>query len=269
MRPRIELKKFLDPQTPVIKIAVTDVVTCKDRTPIRDAIDLILDSRKRRIPVVNKHFKGIVTVIDILDYLGAGSKGSKFRNLGNPVKRIMETRVPVFDEKEPVADVLRKFHRYRKGAYPVLHEKQLAGIVADFDFMKQVRKKLKVKVKDVMNKAFYVREHWPLVDVAKMMLHGPYRRLPVVEKGILLGILTPYDIVKYFNTRKRLEWFKSERAKVKDIMVKRVVTVGKDEDVSEAVRIMRESRIGGLPVVEEQELLGIITERDITNMLRA
>ncbi len=268
MRPRIELKKFLNPKDPVSKIAATELITCKEKAPIRDAIKLVLEDRKRRIPVVNSHFKGLVTVIDILDYLGAGSKGKKFRNLGNPVSKIMETNVPCFGEKETVGEVLRKMKIYRKGGYPVLHEKQLVGLVSEFDFTKHVNKKTGIKVKDVMNRPFIARDYWPLLDVAKMMCYGPYRRLPVVEKGILLGIMTPYDIIRYLDSKKRFEWFRSERALTRDVMIKSVVSVGPERDVHDAVRIMKEKNVGGLPVVEEQELVGIITERDVTDMLR-
>ncbi len=268
MRPRIELKKFVDPKDPVSKIAVREVVTCKEKSAIRDAIKLVLEDRKRRIPVVNSHFKGLVTVIDILDYLGGGSKGKRFRNLGNPVNRIMETSVPCFGEKETLGEVLRKIKIYRKGGYPILHEKQLVGFVSEFDFMKQVNKKTGIKVRDVMNRPFIARDYWPILDVAKMMCNGPYRRLPVVEKGILIGIMTPYDIIRYLDSKKRFEWFRSEKTLTRDVMVKRVVTVGPEKDVHDAVRIMKERNVGGLPVVEEQELLGIITERDVADILR-
>jgi len=269
MKPRIELKKFVNPKDPIVKISATDgLVTCKEKTPIRDVIKLVMETRKRRVLVVNKNFKGIVTVIDILDYLGAGQKGARFRNLGNPANKIMEADIPGFQENETIGEVLIKIKRFRKGGYPILHEKELAGIVSDFDYMRIVNRKLKVKVRDVMNRAFFVREQWPMLDVAKMMCNGPYRRLPVVEKGILLGIVTPYDIIKYLSDRKRFEWFRSEKARIGDIMVRRVVTIGPEKDVFDAVRIMKEKKIGGLPVVEEQELLGIITERDIADMLK-
>ena len=53
-------------------------------------------------------------------------------------------------------------------------------------------------------KPFFVREDYPIFDVAKIMVRGPYRRLPVVKDGILTGIVTPYDILKYLNARAKL-----------------------------------------------------------------
>jgi CBS domain-containing protein len=50
---------------------------------------------------------------------------------------------------------------------------------------------------------------------------------------------------------------------VKKIMVKKVITVSPDADIKDAGRIMLEKKIGCLPVVENDKLVGLITETDI------
>ena len=53
------------------------------------------------------------------------------------------------------------------------------------------------------------------------------------------------------------------RVEVGDVMTRNVVSVGPDTDLNEVARTMLERKIGGLPVVEDGRLVGIITESDI------
>jgi len=55
---------------------------------------------------------------------------------------------------------------------------------------------------------------------------------------------------------------KTEGVTVKDIMVSEVITVTPDKTILEALRTMRDNKIGCLPVVKDNELIGIITEMD-------
>lgn len=50
---------------------------------------------------------------------------------------------------------------------------------------------------------------------------------------------------------------------VKDVMAKEVRFVSPDEPIDDAAQLMREYRIGGLPVVKDNKVVGIITETDI------
>jgi CBS domain-containing protein len=52
-------------------------------------------------------------------------------------------------------------------------------------------------------------------------------------------------------------------APISAIMKSDIVTVGPGQDLSETARIMRQNKIGSLPVIEDQQLVGIVTERDV------
>ena len=91
-----------------------------------------------------------------------------------------------------------------------------------------------------------------------LMQRRKLRRLPVVDgKGALVGIVAERDLL-LAATR-----FLQSRVEVSDIMKKRVVTIPPGSLLKDAARLMLENKVGGLPVVEDGVLVGMITESDI------
>jgi len=94
------------------------------------------------------------------------------------------------------------------------------------------------------------------------------RHLPVVEGKRLVGIVTDRDLRQAAPSGAtslsihELHYI-LEKVTVRDIMTKQVVTIRPDQTVEDAALLLLGHRIGGLPVVREGELIGIITETDI------
>lgn len=106
-------------------------------------------------------------------------------------------------------------------------------------------------------------------EVLDLMHEFNIHRIPVVDKGELVGLVTQGVVQE--NSPSHLTTFSIHemnyllsKTKVKDIMIKKVVTVGPDALVEEAADIMEKKDIGCLPVVgDANELLGILTTSDI------
>jgi acetoin utilization protein AcuB len=94
-----------------------------------------------------------------------------------------------------------------------------------------------------------------LATAQNKMRTGRFRRLPVVEDGKLLGIITDRDIREHKGFL--------EQTKINAVMTEKVVTVTPEITLEEAAKILLKHKIGGLPVLEQGKLAGIITTSDI------
>lgn len=106
-------------------------------------------------------------------------------------------------------------------------------------------------------------------DAMELLRAKRIRRLPVVDdKGVLVGIVVEKDLLKAApSPATTLSVYEIpyllSKLKIKDIMTKRVITVEEDWPLEEAARVMVEHKIGCLPVVRGNKVIGIITETDI------
>jgi acetoin utilization protein AcuB len=106
-------------------------------------------------------------------------------------------------------------------------------------------------------------------EALKVMRDNKVRRLPVVDKdGRLVGIVSEMDLL-YASPSPATSLSVYEihylmaRITLQDVMTKEVISIEEDTPLEEAARVMVDNRIGGLPVVRDGTLVGIITETDL------
>ena len=108
-------------------------------------------------------------------------------------------------------------------------------------------------------------------EVKNMMTENNVSKLPVVDNGKLVGIVTKNDLLKAEpSSATTLDMFEISyllsKLTVKKIMNTKVISVGPNEVVEEAARIMVDNKISCLPVVDGDALIGIITKSDLFHM---
>lgn len=112
-------------------------------------------------------------------------------------------------------------------------------------------------------------------EAMNLMKTNNIRRLPVVEKNKVVGIVTIVDLNQASPSsattlsKHELKYLLA-KTKIKDILPKnqKVITISPENYIETAARIMRENKISGLPVVDDKgSLVGIITETDIFDAL--
>ncbi|MDQ0285868.1 acetoin utilization protein AcuB [Desulfofundulus luciae] len=112
----------------------------------------------------------------------------------------------------------------------------------------------------------------PILEALNIMKKNKIRHLPVVDKGRLVGLITERDLLTVTpSPATTLSVFEMNyllsKMVVKDVMKTKPITVGPGCTIEEAALIMREHKIGSLPVVEDDGLVGIITQTDILDAL--
>ncbi len=114
-----------------------------------------------------------------------------------------------------------------------------------------------------------------ILDAMEVMRASKVRRLPIVDGGRLVGIITDRDLDQaapsYATTLSKFEAnYLLTKMKVSEIMTKEVFTIKDSATIEEVALLMYKNRIGGVPVVAEnepQKIVGIITETDIFKLL--
>jgi len=122
-----------------------------------------------------------------------------------------------------------------------------------------------LKVSEFMNTDLFTVQKDDIVDlVAEMMDWRKIRYTPVEDKeGKLVGLVTLRVVLRHLlKTRNQPEGGSSDHTTVKDIMNAHPLTIGPNATLVETMAIMRKNKIGCLPVVQNGELIGIITEMD-------
>lgn len=105
-----------------------------------------------------------------------------------------------------------------------------------------------------MNKAFAIEEKTTLKEAAKVMSDKNIGGLIVMKGDKIVGIIAESDILKNVSSLGK---------RVSEVMNKKVIVIGKSDSLEDATEIMAQNKIKRLPVMNKEELVGIVTVTDI------
>ena len=126
-----------------------------------------------------------------------------------------------------------------------------------------------VRVRDIMMKGPVTLEANDVLDLADdVMSLGRIRHIPILAGQRVVGVLSQRDLfysalVKALGVRHREQKDLMKTLRVSEVMSQPVITISPEATVKQAARLMAEKKIGCLPVVEGEELVGLVTETDV------
>ncbi|MFZ3147849.1 MAG: CBS domain-containing protein [Methanothrix sp.] len=272
----------------VVGVASPDVVTVPPTTTIMSAIKTMTFYGFSRLPVADpgtKRLIGFVTSVDVVDFLGGGLRhnllrekygGNIFTAINADITEIMSTRLTYASDKASLNDVLKLMYEKNVGGLPIVDEDiRIKAIITEEDFVRFCRGlDTGLCVEAFMNPHVVTAPAQTTIEkMTRMIIQKGFRRMPVVQDGVLMGMVTASDIMKYLGSGDAFE--KVVTGDIGEVMnqpikilIKRgLLVTEKKADLGQAARKMMDNEIGSLPVMDKGSLVGILTERDYVRAL--
>lgn len=185
------------------------------------------------------------------------------------VRDIMSRHVATVDEGQPLSLALQMMLWSGARHLPVLHDHRLVGVLSERDILRYQASSndpqaMRMPVKEAMSApAKYVHPETSLSEAAARLAEDKIGCLPVVEQGVLKGIVTTTDFLTH-QVRTTLEAPPAEHLSARDIMTVDPLTGAADDLVVDAVARMATANVRHLPVIDgERRVVGILSDRDI------
>lgn len=297
LRVRSEVKRLkrVKPGS-VMDIATKDVFTLPPTSTVMNALKRMINKNFRRIPVANagtKRLEGILSATDLVNFFGGGSKYNvvKERYSGNlaaavnaELEEIMEEDVVAVEYTASFDEAVEMMFEKKVGGCPVIDKDGvIVGIITERDIVRYLsqQSKLDGDVSEYMTKGIVtIKPKDTIEDAMKTMIEKKFRRLPVIDDGIFLGLVTSREILRYFGMGDAFKMLTT--GNIKDAINKPVSTIlgnnkllycnepltfTSDIKISQVVNAMIEKNFGAALIVEDGKLEGIITERDIIKFM--
>ena len=253
-----------------------DIITVDKDQNLSDALKLLRKHNVSRLPVTNnKELVGIISERDIAAKLGS----AKYESM--PASRLHISSVMVKDvitvpETMQLDEVARLMLENGIGSVPVMDEDdKMVGIVSKADFVTLAVGIAfdKITVKEIMTKELVVVSPTDrLVHARRQMMEAHVGRVPVVDEEDLKGMVTSKDLMRAFIDFRKKVPEKYQKSQIKEVLVEDIMSsnptvTSKDATIAEVAKVMMETGYNGLPVVEGNIVVGIITQTDILRLI--
>ncbi len=266
-----------------------EVILIQENEQVNRARNLMLKHGINKVLVVDRDENpiGIVTSKDLTHKLRGNGPTWKRRPIDTiAIRRVMSNGLITIDADQDLKDAVETMIHNKISSLPVIDEEGLAGIITKTDLMKFYASKFqnRWKVTDLMTKdVITVNENHTITHVINVMEEHNIYGVVVMFDSEIAGIITPANISfakvddpetgvsveRVYFIRQGAEGGDKRKARdismltAGDIMNQDFITINQNEDAVEAAKLMNNSEISHIPVVENEDLVGIITRTDI------
>jgi CBS domain-containing protein len=271
-----------------LNLATPDVVTVPPTTTIMGAIKTMTFYGFSRLPIADagtKRLIGFVTSVDVVDFLGGGLRhnllkdkygGNIFTAINADIREIMSTKLTYASDKSSLNDVIKLMYEKNVGGLPLVDEEtRIKAIITEEDIVRFARGvDTGISVESFMSPNVVTAPAQTTIEkMTRMIIQKGFRRMPVVQEGVLMGMVTASDIMKYLGNGEAFEKVVTGdigevmNQPIKSLIKRSLLSTEKKADLGSAARKMIDNDIGSLPVMDRGSLAGILTERDYVRAL--
>lgn len=277
-----------DNQGDILTIASKNIITLPPTTNIMGTVKTMLKYRFRRVPITDagtNRLVGIITSLDIVDFLGGGLRHNIVKNryngnlaaaINENIREIMKKDVVSLGVNDTISNAIKTMVERNIGGIPIVDDDNVVvGIVSERDFVQTVADIITSRsIKEYMsNKVVTASPDISIGEATRIMINKGFRRVPIVKEDVLLGIVTASDIMRYLGSgeifQKLMTGDVSDAFKVplKSLILRDIIWTNSGIDIGKAAALMLKNKVGALPIIDDGELCGILTERDIIKAL--
>jgi len=284
---RLKLENFINTSGKIIYFGEKKLLACPYTKNMRDILQIMIKKNERVIFLTDKQdytIKGVVVCGDICRLLRVGAMfklGTEDLNYYHQIYKqsissIMTRSVVQVYDHIPLSLGVQIMTTHNIGTLPLIdRNRNLSGVIRERDIaflLAETNKK--VKVRDIMSEnVTSCAPNSTIYDALKITCNSGFRRLPVVHQHVLVGYLTVKDLLRYFNQKRVIELLKEGQIDqvfyepISTIMTTPVLTIDPKASIVQFAQILKDYHIGALPVVKQNELVGIVTENDIVKAM--
>jgi CBS domain-containing protein len=255
----------------VREIMTDDVISVDKDIDLKHVLDLMKKNDITKIPVLeDKKLIGIATDNVIAFKLGS------IRKKWVPASRlhassVTEKNITTISPNTDVKDILKLVGKPGPTMLPVVKNNKLVGVVTKADLLPLVSDTKSIN--SIVEKNVYtVSSNDRIIHARRIIIDNNVARLPVVDQGKLVGIISDFEIALSLAKLKRSFSLGRQKRKldellVKDAMKPKVIWTVPSVSVTEASKLMMKYNVGALPILEDESLVGIVSRTTLLNTI--
>lgn len=255
----------------VKEIMTIDIITVDKDVDLKHVLTLMKKNEITKIPVVeDKKLIGIVT-----DNIIAYKLGS-IRKRGVPPSRlhassVTEKNIERITPDTEIKTILKSVGKPGPTMLCVVENTNLLGVITKADLLPLVDSKKMIR--EIMKKEIHtVSSEDRVIHARRVMINENIARIPVVNNGALVGMISDNEIAFAFAEIKRSVPLGHQKHQLDELLVNDVMKIPPiwaDPNITaaQAAALMLKKNVGALPLIKENKLIGIISRTDLLNTI--
>jgi CBS domain-containing protein len=248
-------------------VMTKDVISVDKDVNLKHVLRLMKKNEITKIPVVeNKKLVGMVTDNQIAYKLGS------IRKKGVPASglyasSVTDKEIECVSPDTEIKTILKKVGKPGPTMLCVTDNANLVGVITKADLLPLVDSKKQLK-ELMQSKIFTVSSDDRVIHARRIMIDENIARIPVVDQGKLVGMITDNEIAFALANIKRNFPLGRQKHQLDELLVSNVmktpaIWTEPNMTAASAAAIMIKNNVGALPIIEENKLVGIVSRTDL------